>query len=115
MNMKETEAVESSAGLVVPGIPPKIETDAEFEAWLAEPIPQHAQDAINAYMAELDMLLAYQATNPDVHCVAYRGSQRIGVGTDHHKLFDECLTKYPDQQFCVYGITANARFQDTVI
>lgn len=79
------------------------------------PIPQHAAEAGQAYLAELDELLAHLAAHPDEQWVAYRGRQRIGYGTDHRDLYTVCLERFPDRQFCVYGIDACAKYPDTAL
>jgi hypothetical protein len=78
--------------------------------------PPHVRDAATAYFTELDELLAHLATHPAERWVAYRGSQRIGFGTDDLALQRECLEKFPDGLFRVYGIDgADKCPEDTVV
>ena len=80
------------------------------------PIPRHVSDAAAAYDAELDELLIHLAAHPGERWVAYRGHERLGFGTDDLELSRDCLAKYPDGRFCVYGIDASAKYpEDTVI
>jgi hypothetical protein len=78
--------------------------------------PPHARDAAIAYRMELDELLAHLAAHPAERWVAYRGSRRIGFGTDHLALHRECQEKFPDGLFRIYGIDgADKCPEDTVV
>jgi hypothetical protein len=74
------------------------------------PIPQHAIEAAETYQAELDDLLVHLAKHPDERWVAYRGRQRLGISADDLALHRECLAKFPDGRFCVYGIDGALKY-----
>jgi hypothetical protein len=78
----------------------------------AEP---HAVAATTAYIAEFDELLTHLAAHPEEQWVAYRGGQRIGFGIDHLALLDECLAKFPDEQFNVYYIDPTLKYPDETV
>ena len=63
-----------------------------------------AADAITAYLAELDELLAHLATHPADRFVAYHHGRRIGYGGERREFERECLEKFPDGQFRVLMI-----------
>jgi hypothetical protein len=98
-----------------PIIPSPPVVDDGYEAWVSEPVPQHATEAYETYLAELDELLSHLAAHPAERWVAYRNRQRLGFGTDDLTLYHECLAKFPDRRFCLYGIDACARSHDTVV
>jgi hypothetical protein len=80
------------------------------------PVPQHAAEAAETYLAELDELLTHLAQHPDERWVAYRGRQRLGISADHHGLYLACLERFPDGQFFVYGIDGASKYpNDTVV
>jgi hypothetical protein len=79
-------------------------------------IPQYAREAAETYLAELDELLTHLEVNPTERWVAYRGRQCLGFGSDQRGLYIACLERFPDRQFCVYGIDACAKhLEDTVV
>lgn len=109
--MKEEDAAENTSRLTVPEPPQETVTDQNQE-WLSETVPQHAYDAMAAYLAELDALLAHLEENPSERWVAYRGNRRLGFGSDKYSLYCECERKFPDREFCIYGIDAVIRSKD---
>jgi len=79
-------------------------------------IPEHAREAAETYLAELDELMTHLELNPSERWVAYRGRQRLGFGADHRGLYVACLERFPDRQFSVYGIDVCAKqLEDTVV
>jgi hypothetical protein len=78
-------------------------------------VPDHACAAAAAYVAEIDDLLARLATHPDEQWVAYRWRERVGFGTDHLRLLNECLAKFPDGEFSVYYIDPCIKYPDDIV
>jgi hypothetical protein len=104
------DAMDCSESPVIPS------QDGVFQEEVFPPIPQHATEAAETYLAELDELLSRFTANPTERWVAYRGRQRLGFGSDQRSLYVACLERFPDHQFCVYGIDACAKhLEDTVV
>lgn len=75
-----------------------------------------AGDAITAYLAELDELLAHLAAHPADRWVAYYYSRRIGFGSDRREFDRECLEQFPDGLFRVFRIDGACKYpEDTVV
>jgi|SRR5579872_3445778 len=110
--MEESNSTEFAVEESKPVIPPETAPDDGYKAWVSEPAPQHAEQAFRTYLADLDTLLSHLIKNPSDRWVAYRGPQLLGFGSDERTLYRECLAKFPDRQFCLYGIDASARCQD---
>ena len=75
-----------------------------------------AADAITAYLAELDELLAHLAAHPADRFVAYHHGRRIGFGGERREFERECREQFPDEQFRVFMIDgADKCPEDTVV
>jgi len=77
--------------------------------------PKHAQEATAAYIAEYDELLAHAAAHPGEDWVAYRGGQRIAIGTDHRELIRRCKAMFPDGEFDVLFIDPILQYPDDTV
>lgn len=66
--------------------------------------PPMARAAAAAYIAEYEELLTHAETHPGEDWVAYRGAQRIAIGTDHRELLRQCEEQFPDGEFDVLFI-----------
>lgn len=87
-----------------PGNECSLEPDGGAVEPVVPPAPRHAAEAAEAFRAEFDDLLAHLAKHPGERWVAYRGRKRLGFSSDQLGLYLECLERFPDRQFCVYGI-----------
>jgi hypothetical protein len=107
---------EPNDGTEYPGsessLAPVTRPESGIDETSVRPIPRHAAEAAETYTAQLDELLAHLATHPDERWVAYRGRLRIGFGTDDGALHRACLVRYPDGEFCVYGIDGALKYPD---
>lgn len=77
--------------------------------------PKHAREAMAAYIAEYDEPLTHAETHPGEDWVAYRGGQRVGIGTDHQELLRACEEKFPDGEFRVYYIDPILQYPDDTV
>ncbi len=77
--------------------------------------PKYAQEATAAYIAEYDDLLAHAAAHPGEDWVAYRGAQRIGIGTDHRELLRQCDALFPDGEFVILFIDPILQYPDDLV
>lgn len=99
-----------------PGTPPKADSPVSWMLDDFHPLmPPHARAATTAFVADFNELLARVVAYPTEKWVAYYGSQRIGFGTSHLQLFDECLARFPDRDFDIYLIDPVLQYPDDTV
>lgn len=93
-------------------VPTKREPRRPLALYVNPEAPQHVQDAVTAYIAEYEELLTHAETHPGEDWVAYRGGQRITIGTDHRALFCQCAAMFPDGEFRIFYIDPTRQYPD---
>lgn len=95
--------------------PEPAQRDLSFEEWFNQPTPDYVVEAAAAFHAELDELLEHVKAHPEERWVAYRGGQRVKIGTNDLALYRELAALYPDKRYCVYGIDGPLRNPDDTV
>lgn len=97
--------------------PPKADSPLSWMLGDFHPLmPPRARAATAAFVADFEELLAHAAAHPAEKWVAYYGSERIGFGTSHLKLLDDCEARFSDGEFDVFPIDPVLQYpNDTVV